>query len=563
MWDVKTAKALTTPITTQGDSIGALAFSPNGKYFASGSGDGTIALWDATTRRPIGIRLYGHTGSVNSLAFSPNNTLLVSGGSDKTVRLWDVSRQIALSEPLVGHPGEISNVAFTKDGMQLIASGNDGYILQWNVEQSDSISQTIRYVSQERAIDGSPESSGLNCLTASPSGKFLAACGDDGTILFWNIVNRHIGIQQYIKLSHLTPSDHTIVTTLIFSRDNQFLLACDSNQCWLIDRATKRQLWYNAPDTYTPGESSIAVGNLVLSPDGNTFALSTSSSDPESTVTNHFIEARDMKTGKILHLLHDGPKTKATNDPLSLTDPDESPDESYRIAWSPDGQLLVSEDMQGNIHLWDPRSGNNRGQMRRDIPIPASMSIHSAVSFRPDGKILLSNSTNGQITVWDMKTKKSVAQSFTSHVPGQPINNDQQIKSFTGIAWSPDGTTIAAVGSSQENVQTQYGISYGHDIVVWNATNSEPLLHPIHYEDGIFPQSLLFLPENMSLAVATFQELDGADLPSSNTITVWNLDSNTWIEEACILANRNLTPVEWKQFLPAESNYQKICPDLP
>ncbi len=69
--------------------VQSFAFSPEGKYLASGSWDNTVKLWSLESQKEV-TTLQGHSDYVNSVAFSPDGKYLVSGSSDDTVKLWSV-----------------------------------------------------------------------------------------------------------------------------------------------------------------------------------------------------------------------------------------------------------------------------------------------------------------------------------------------------------------------------------------------------------------------------------------------------------------------------------------
>src|SRR5437868_4835428 len=72
----------------------SVAFSPDGKTLASGSGGpgwGAIKLWDLATSKERAT-LQGYKERVFSVAFSPDGKTLASGSYDETINLWDLAR---------------------------------------------------------------------------------------------------------------------------------------------------------------------------------------------------------------------------------------------------------------------------------------------------------------------------------------------------------------------------------------------------------------------------------------------------------------------------------------
>ena len=84
-------------IIEHSDHVNAVVFSPDGKYFISGSGkepvshsgENTIKVWDTTTGELIHT-LKGHGDCVTSLSVSPNGKYIISGSEDSTIRVWEL-----------------------------------------------------------------------------------------------------------------------------------------------------------------------------------------------------------------------------------------------------------------------------------------------------------------------------------------------------------------------------------------------------------------------------------------------------------------------------------------
>jgi dipeptidyl aminopeptidase/acylaminoacyl peptidase len=71
------------------NQVGALAFSADGKWFASAGTDTDIYVWETATGKEV-LRLPGHEAEVSHVAFSPDGHALFSYGQDGQGYLWNL-----------------------------------------------------------------------------------------------------------------------------------------------------------------------------------------------------------------------------------------------------------------------------------------------------------------------------------------------------------------------------------------------------------------------------------------------------------------------------------------
>jgi WD40 repeat protein len=137
--------------------VTVLAFSPDGKWLATGGEDRAVRLWAL----PGGEArvLSGHQGTVRDLAFAPDGATLASVGEDRALRLWDVGGGAPR-----GHtaPGELVRVAWSPDGALLATEGGRGEVALWTV------------AGERRELKGEAEPGGLSPSAFSTDGHLLA-----------------------------------------------------------------------------------------------------------------------------------------------------------------------------------------------------------------------------------------------------------------------------------------------------------------------------------------------------------------------------------------------------
>jgi WD40 repeat protein len=122
------------------DRVVTVAFSPNGKYLATGSGapteDGELRLHDPATGQMLLDIKPSHSDTVFGLSFSPDNKLLATAGADKFVKVFEVpSGQFQKS--FEGHTSHVLDVTWTPDGKRLVSVGADNFAKVWDYEKGE------------------------------------------------------------------------------------------------------------------------------------------------------------------------------------------------------------------------------------------------------------------------------------------------------------------------------------------------------------------------------------------------------------------------------------------
>jgi WD40 repeat protein len=227
--------------------VETIAFSPDGRLLATGSGDMRVRLW---TLNPSASQLTHEEpldAGVNDLAFSPDGGRIAVAVKDEVVLLWDVAE--GSFERLEDHSDEVLSVAFSPDGRQLATGSLDGQILVWDLDNRASSPEELR------AHEGR-----VTSLAFDEEGRQLASGSWDEMVQIWNV-----DTGDYITLD-----TDARVNDIALRADGQVLaVAAEDVQLW--DLA--------APDPTDPianpailREHSGEVGAVDFSPDGRWLA---------------------------------------------------------------------------------------------------------------------------------------------------------------------------------------------------------------------------------------------------------------------------------------------------
>jgi WD40 repeat protein/tRNA A-37 threonylcarbamoyl transferase component Bud32 len=356
----------------------------------------------------------------SSLAFSPNGRL-VTTCSVKAVRLHDVMTGKPVGPPLK-HGDLINSVSFSPDGKTLLTGSNDGMARCWDVASGQLLGKPLALGQAVRLVAYTPD--GRIFVTVL---RTSAQLWDAATI-------RPVGV----PLECDGP-----IQAAAFSPDSTMLLTGTRNgYARLWQPGTGRPL--TPPLQHQDEELELVAFN----PTGKAFVTA-------------WRNAR----------LWEAPSGKSITGPLELSKA------MWSLAFSPDGQTLLTTDLGGNARLWDGITGKPRGGQ-----LPKQGDLLSA-GFSPDGKQFFLAGGAGTVQ-------------FRSTATGEPVGPPiQHPATVAHTVFSPDGRTILTFDAN--------GV-----VRLWEAMPSPPNATFVRPPDG--NNILAFGPDGRSIAVA------GAN----NTVTV-------------------------------------------
>jgi WD40 repeat protein/3',5'-cyclic AMP phosphodiesterase CpdA len=497
-------------------SINAIAFSPDGIFFAAGESKGNIRLWRMSDGKEIRRFQKEHTTQIWSVAFSPRSPILVSAGEDHNVRIWDVNTGQCL-KVLEGHSKGVRSVNFSPNGQFLASGGDDHTIMLWDIESGQC----------RKKLEARTQ---IHSIVFSFDERKLAIGGEDGRVRLWDVEAGEC--RQVLRKKNSEP-----IYSVSFSHDDTLLAGGSEDgaiHLWNVETGECLEPLEDCKDrmgrvrtvTFSPVGNALASGsddrgvrlwnidtrNCELMAGGHTKQIRSITFSPDGKMLLSCSDDRAIKMWNVkskkcrktlqgytnrfwgLDFSHDGKTLVSGSEDqiIRLWNVVEA-DHAYRlfyghndwvwsVAFSPDGKLIASSSEDGIIHLWNISIGQCIGTLK------GHSNRVRFITFSPDSKVVASASNDRSVGLWDVETKQSI-----DFLDG----HEHRVLS---VAFSPSGQTLASAGKD--------GIIY-----LWNIKTRKKEDCLTGHDDQI--HSLVFSPDGRILASAGFDR----------TLRIWDIET--------------------------------------
>jgi len=420
-------------------SITCIAYSPDGKFIASGSVDNTVKIWDVATGREFGT-LIGHSYSVNSIIYSPDGRYIVSGSGDRTLKLWDA---VTCKEvkTFSGHNARVSYVTYSPNGKYIASCSNiDRTVKIWDADSGNAVMTISRFFAD-----------GIDSVEFSPDGKYVAfrIITGQSNIKIWNL-------ESNTEIKSLAGN----FPFMVFSHDWKYIVNTSGNDFKLLDVNT-------GEETKTFSGHIARVNSVKFSPDGK-YLVSISS--------DRKIKLWDVSGRNIATLDSISFSSRSTFSPdsnffvvsdgssLSLLDVttcnkiDGFSNSTFNyistVAYSHDG-LYAAVSSGKIVNLWDIASG------RIAMSLKGHIENISIITYSPDGKYIATGSYDKTVKIWDAKT-------------GREIRTISKFSdSVTYITYNSNGSFLYIITGDMSKVIKIFDAATGNEIKTIQSTYSD------------------------------------------------------------------------------------------
>jgi WD40 repeat protein len=355
------------------DIAGPAVYSPDGKLLAV-PGD-LVYMFDAATGRLVQT-LKGHHGPVRRVVFSPDARTAALVSTRNMAEIVELSTGRQVWEPRETR-NEVDGIAFSPDGT-LIAFGKPEH-----VEVQEIATGKCKYWWSPK------QSPNMSEITFSPDGKALVTCGNGWDYDFRDLTRGNVPPGRTLGGSGYSAA---------FSRDGKRLATASMQQT-----GNQGVCLHDGAGTLLRRIPGNGVVRVAFTPDGQTLLAVCQDEKGRPAVGRV-----DVENGKELQTV---PLTGVTF--------------AHHFAFSPDGKsLAVTKGGEQRVRFFDTAPGKERA------PAAGRLAALTALAWSPDGQKLITADTAEQLILWDVRSQTPL------------VCRDRPGRDIRQIVFSADGQSV-------------------------------------------------------------------------------------------------------------------------